>query len=621
MATITLYSGKINQMSSLINKAKTSVKSYKSDLKSLKSKVLSIDESICDVDDVISSIKSSTKTQEDKIETLENLKQDINDFISDVVRIDGDAADAINKSKDDFYDKYEYLKPECEKSGWEKFKDGCKKVGEWCQEHWKEILAIAVVITGVVLCFVPGLNWLGSGILIGSLKGALSGGLIGGLSSWASGGSFWEGFKDGVVTGAIFGGVFGGLGAAGEFLGNAKAVSLLANGKWLGKSCSFAKTVGTVAKASGAITFVMGGFDTLALGSKILFGDNWFSDFNAALHESSIYNITQTTIASVAVFTGGMNSGFNKAANSAGVKPSCFVAGTLVMVVAGMVAIETIKSGDKVISTDPETMETSPKTVLETYIREVTTLVHLTVNGEEIVTTVDHPFYVKNQGFIKAGELIVGDELLDVNGNVLLVEKFNVELTDEPVTVYNFQVEGFHTYHVGCFYVLVHNADYNQSPKEIMAERTKGLDTREHPSKYKQISAKEKSRLESKVRDRTITKDEYKKLEWNKKISARRQDAVNEFWDQEQIRLQKGENGTRNWSPQQKADILNGKRPTYNGKTIQGHHTYSVSKYPHLSGNSEVIYPATFNEHLKGWHGGNFRNSLPGEPIKTIIDF
>ena len=621
MATITLYSGKINQMSSLINKAKTSVKSYKSDLKSLKSKVLSIDESICDVDDVISSIKSSTKTQEDKIETLENLKQDINDFISDVVRIDGDAADAINKSKDDFYDKYEYLKPECEKSGWEKFKDGCKKVGEWCKEHWKEILAIAVVITGVVLCFVPGLNWLGSGILIGSLKGALSGGLIGGLSSWASGGSFWEGFKDGVVTGAIFGGVFGGLGAAGEFLGNAKAVSLLANGKWLGKSCSFAKTVGTVAKASGAITFVMGGFDTLALGSKILFGDNWFSDFNAALHESSIYNVAQTTIASVAVFTGGMNSGFNKAANSAGVKPSCFVAGTLVMAVAGMVAIETIKSGDKVISTDPETMETSPKTVLETYIREVTTLVHLTVNGEEIITTIDHPFYVKNQGFIKAGELIVGDELLDVNGNVLLVEKFNVELTDEPVTVYNFQVEGFHTYHVGCFYVLVHNADYNQSPKEIMAEHTKGLDTREHPSKYKQISAKEKSRLESKVRDRTITKDEYKKLEWNKKISARRQDAVNEFWDQEQIRLQKGENGTRNWSPQQKADILNGKRPTYNGKTIQGHHTYSVSKYPHLSGNSEVIYPATFNEHLKGWHGGNFRNSLPGEPIKTIIDF
>ena len=459
MATITLYSGKINQMSSLINKAKTSVKSYKSDLKSLKSKVLSIDESICDVDDVISSIKSSTKMQEDKIETLENLKQDINDFISDVVRIDGDAAEAINKSKDDFYNKYEYLTPECEKSGWEKFKDGCKKVGEWCKEHWKEILAIAVVITGVVLCFVPGLNWLGSGILIGSLKGALSGGLIGGLSSWASGGSFWEGFKDGVVTGAIFGGVFGGLGAAGEFLGNAKAVSLLANGKWLGKSCSFAKTVGTVAKASGAITFVMGGFDTLALGSKILFGDNWFSDFNAALHESSIYNVAQTTIASVAVFTGGMNSGFNKAANSAGVKPSCFVAGTLVMAVAGMVAIEKIKSGDKVISTDPETFETAEKTVLETYIREVNKLVHLTINGEEIITTFDHPFYVRERGFVNACELWVGAQLLDVNNNILVVGNTRLELAKNPVKVYNFQVEDYHTYYVGENGVWVHNAN------------------------------------------------------------------------------------------------------------------------------------------------------------------
>ena len=210
----------------------------------------------------------------------------------------------------------------------------------------------------------------------------------------------------------------------------------------------------------------MGGFDTLALGSKILFGDNWFSDFNAALHESSIYNVAQTTIASVAVFTGGMNSGFNKAANSAGVKPSCFVAGTLVMAVAGMVAIETIKSGDKVISTDPETMETGEKTVLETYIREVTTLVHITVNGEEIITTVDHPFYVQGRGFVEAGKLLVGDKFLNVNGNILLVENFNVELTDEPVTVYNFQVEDFHTYHVCTLGVLVHNASKDYSGKK-----------------------------------------------------------------------------------------------------------------------------------------------------------
>ena len=99
------------------------------------------------------------------------------------------------------------------------------------------------------------------------------------------------------------------------------------------------------------------------------------------------------------------------------------------------------------------------KTVLETYIREDSKLIHLMINGEEIITTETHPFYVKNQGFIKAGELIVGDELLDVNGNILLVENFDVELTDEPTKVYNFQVEDFHTYLVGTSQIMVHNSD------------------------------------------------------------------------------------------------------------------------------------------------------------------
>jgi hypothetical protein len=88
------------------------------------------------------------------------------------------------------------------------------------------------------------------------------------------------------------------------------------------------------------------------------------------------------------------------------------------------------------------------------------------INGEEIITTETHPFFVKNQGFIKAGELAIGYELLNSNCNVLLVENHSVELTDESTTVYNFQVEDFHTYHVGCFYVLVHNASKDYSGKK-----------------------------------------------------------------------------------------------------------------------------------------------------------
>lgn len=139
-----------------------------------------------------------------------------------------------------------------------------------------------------------------------------------------------------------------------------------------------------------------------------------------------------------------------------------------------LVAIENIKAGDKVSSTNPETGETAAKTVLETYIRETTELVHLTISGELIKTTHEHPFYVKDVGFINAGELRVGDNLLDANGNTLIVEDSKVEILDQSVKVYNFQVEDFHTYHVGKNGVLVHNADYDARVAQLKANREQG---------------------------------------------------------------------------------------------------------------------------------------------------
>ena len=60
--------------------------------------------------------------------------------------------------------------------------------------------------------------------------------------------------------------------------------------------------------------------------------------------------------------------------------------------------------------------ETAEKTVLETYVRKVDKLVHITINGEEIVTTDNHPFYVQGRGFIATGNLLVVDKLISVNG-------------------------------------------------------------------------------------------------------------------------------------------------------------------------------------------------------------
>ncbi|WP_077618272.1 pre-toxin TG domain-containing protein [Bacillus sinesaloumensis] len=167
----------------------------------------------------------------------------------------------------------------------------------------------------------------------------------------------------------------------------------------------------------------------------------------------------------------------------------------------------------------------------------------------------------------------------------------------------------------------ISDSPHVKEAKDLIAERTEGLDLKEHPTTTKQMSSNKMKELKDKIDNRTITKQEYADYIWNKKFAKRRDKGVKEYWYQEQQRLLNNESLTRNWSQEQIKDILSGKTPKYDGKPIAGHHSYSASKYPHLADRGEIIYPVTFNEHLKGWHGGNWRNSIPGEPIIPIKDF
>ncbi len=111
-------------------------------------------------------------------------------------------------------------------------------------------------------------------------------------------------------------------------------------------------------------------------------------------------------------------------------------------------------------------METSNKAVLETYVRETDKLVHLTVNGEEIVSTYDHPYYVKGKGFVSSEALWIGAKLVDNNGQTLRVEQIYREILDDKTEkVYNFKVGEYHTYFVGEQEILVHNAQGYGNPK------------------------------------------------------------------------------------------------------------------------------------------------------------
>ena len=353
MATIALFAGKINNMPGLIKDVRKSVEKYNKELSGLYQKTLKVDGSVCDLGEVMDSLRASSQTQEQRIEILENFQNNSEDFIQDTIRIDNNVADTVDQNKDDFYDKYDYLKPDCEKSGWEKFCDACTAVGEWCKEHWKLIVTIVIVVVAVVL-LCTGVGGILGAAALGALMGAAIGGISGGLESMANGGSFLEGFEDGAfsgaISGAVMGGAMAGLGQLGATLGH-------------GIKCASAlgKTIKVTAAVTKTISTVMGGFDTLAMMDKTfgIFGGN-LADFNAQLHESALYNTFQIGVTALAVFTNGMTSTM-----------SCFVAGTLVLTACGLVAIENIKAGDKVISTDPDTGVTEEKTVLEAFRRTV----------------------------------------------------------------------------------------------------------------------------------------------------------------------------------------------------------------------------------------------------------
>ena len=394
----------------------------------------------------------------------------------------------MDQNKDDFYDKYDYLKPDCEKSGWEKFCDACKAVGEWCKEHWKLIVTVVLVIVAIVVVVVTWGAALGplATILVAACKGlvmgALIGGLSGGMESLANGGSFLDGFENGAFSGAISGFVMGGAMAG---LGQLGAV--------LGKGIKCASTLGKIVKTTSTVTNLlsmgMGVFDTLAMGDKLfgVFGGD-LAAINAKLHDSAAYNAFQIGVTALAVLTTGMTSTM-----------SCFVAGTLVLTASGLVAIENIKVGDKVISSDPDTGVTDEKTVLEVFHRNVTELVHLTVYGEAITTTHNHPFYVAGKGFVNAGKLRTKDILLDSKQRKLTIDDISFETSEEPITVYNFKVEDYHSYYISGKYIFVHNADCAQIIQDVESGKTE-LKTTKEKGNYGEM------KMDQELRDRGYTR-------------------------------------------------------------------------------------------------------------------
>ena len=155
----------------------------------------------------------------------------------------------------------------------------------------------------------------------------------------------------------------------------------------------------------------------------------------------------------------GLISGMVSGAVAGAMNPTfCFVAGTTVLTTLGKKAIETIQVGDAVPCVDHITGAVAEKKVIITTVNKVNHLTELEIDGEIIQCTETHLFQVKGKGWVDACDLQPGDVVYTKDWNTAAVNSVSLLELDEPVEVFNFEVEDFHTYYIGDTLVLVHNA-------------------------------------------------------------------------------------------------------------------------------------------------------------------
>jgi intein/homing endonuclease len=145
-------------------------------------------------------------------------------------------------------------------------------------------------------------------------------------------------------------------------------------------------------------------------------------------------------------------------AGSTGANGVCFVAGTLVATKEGYKAIENIKAGEKVLSKNTDSGEQGYKKVLRTFVRKANTLIKISIDGEEIEATEEHPFYVFGKGWVEAGKLTDQDRIVRSDGSTAEIKSIEKIVLEVAIDVYNFEVEDWHTYFITAKNLLVHNS-------------------------------------------------------------------------------------------------------------------------------------------------------------------
>lgn len=145
----------------------------KDSLASLKKQIDSVS-SLVDVEDSSANLQAAKEREESKVGALSLAYDKIEEYMAKVERVDQDAQSEIRRLKENFYKRYYYLKPDCEKTKKELAKDWVKgkieafgewiaNIGEaiknivvgivdWVKKNWKElVIGLAVIVVGAII--------------------------------------------------------------------------------------------------------------------------------------------------------------------------------------------------------------------------------------------------------------------------------------------------------------------------------------------------------------------------------------------------------------------------------------------------------------------------------------
>ena len=140
------------------------------------------------------------------------------------------------------------------------------------------------------------------------------------------------------------------------------------------------------------------------------------------------------------------------------VPPTCFTGDTLIKTNKGFISIIDINVNDMVYSCDIKSGKMGYKRVTELFLNSSKQMVKITIGNEIIKTTSEHPFYVVDVGWVRAEDLVIGDEVKQLlHAQHVFVKNIEKIILEIPIPVFNFTVEDYHTYFVSKSEILVHN--------------------------------------------------------------------------------------------------------------------------------------------------------------------